>query len=187
MDVKGYAKAILNYRDFRYLASRKRLESCHCLPFPLQEGEEDSPLPLSRGADLQKGEQKIMANYRFIPQLQPEELQKIQLEGLRWTIAQAQKSPQYRSILKTCGVKPQDIRSLDDLHRLPTTDVEDLRRGYPLPLLCVPAEEVVRIHASSGTTGKRKILAYTKNDTETLALQMARCFELAAPGDAGRP
>ena len=186
MDVKGYAKAILNYRDFRYLASRKRLESCHCLPFPLQEGEEDSPLPLSRGADLQKGEQKIMANYRFIPQLQPEELQKIQLEGLRWTIAQAQKSPQYRSILKTCGVKPQDIRSLDDLHRLPTTDVEDLRRGYPLPLLCVPAEEVVRIHASSGTTGKRKILAYTKNDTETLALQMARCFELAGLGPSDR-
>ncbi len=58
-------------------------------------------------------------------------------------------------------------------------DVEDLREGYPLPLLCVPEEEVVRIHASSGTTGKRKILAYTANDVDNFTLQMARCYEMA--------
>lgn len=58
-------------------------------------------------------------------------------------------------------------------------DVEDLREGYPLPLLCVPEEEVVRIHASSGTTGKRKILAYTANDVNNFTLQMARCYEMA--------
>ena len=55
----------------------------------------------------------------------------------------------------------------------------DLRDGYPLPLLCVEPSEVVRVHASSGTTGKRKILAYTQKDVDTFALQMARCYELA--------
>ena len=58
-------------------------------------------------------------------------------------------------------------------------DVDDLREGYPLPLLCVPPTDVVRIHASSGTTGKRKILAYTAADVDTFNLQMARCYELA--------
>ncbi|MBD5538629.1 MAG: phenylacetate--CoA ligase [Desulfovibrio sp.] len=118
-------------------------------------------------------------SYRFIPHHSPERLREIQLAGLRWTVAQAQKSPQYRALLDGCGVTPGDIGSLDDLRRLPLTDVEDLRRGYPLPLVCVPEEQIVRIHASSGTTGKRKILAYTKADTETFSLQMARCYELA--------
>ena len=127
---------------------------------------------------------KVMAKYRFIPHLKQDELNAIQLEGLRWTIRQAQNSPQYRDILGP--VSPEDMRSLDDLRLLPTCDVEDLRRGYPLPLLCVPEHDVVRIHASSGTTGKRKILAYTKNDTETLALQMARCFELTGLGPSDR-
>ncbi|MCR5813300.1 MAG: phenylacetate--CoA ligase [Desulfovibrio sp.] len=127
-----------------------------------------------------------MAKYRFIPDLQQDDLAKIQLQGLRWTIRQAFKGPQYRSLLETAGVFPEDIKSLSDLRLLPTCDVEDLRRGYPLPLLCVSPDDVVRIHASSGTTGKRKILAYTKNDTETLALQMARCFELAGLGPSDR-
>lgn len=119
------------------------------------------------------------AQHRFIPQLEPEELRAIQLEGLRQTLRQARKSAQYRAILDSCGVMPDDVTSLDDLRRLPFTDVEDLRRGYPLPLLCVPEEEVARIHASSGTTGKRKILAYTAADIATFNLQMARCYELA--------
>ena len=123
-------------------------------------------------------------SYRFIPDHSPERLREIQLHGLRWTVAQAQKSPQYRALLN--GATPGDIRSLDDLRRLPLTDVEDLRRGYPLPLVCVPEKEIVRIHASSGTTGKRKILAYTKADTETFALQMARCYELAGLTEADR-
>jgi phenylacetate-CoA ligase len=58
-------------------------------------------------------------------------------------------------------------------------DAEDLREGYPFPLLCVPEKEVIRIHASSGTTGRRKILAYTRRDVEMFSTQMARCFELA--------
>ena len=93
--------------------------------------------------------------YRFLPRYSADELARIQLDGLRFTVAQALRSPQYREKLAACGVEPGDIRSLDDLRRLPTVDVDDLRAGYPLPLRCVPEEEIVRIHASSGTTGKR--------------------------------
>lgn len=117
--------------------------------------------------------------FRFIPSLSDEKIAEIQLQGLQNTVKQALKSSQYQEILRPCGVQSEDIKSLDDLRKLPFTDVEDLRRGYPFPLLCVPLRDVVRIHASSGTTGKRKILAYTKKDVDTLALQMARCFELA--------
>ncbi len=114
---------------------------------------------------------------RFIPDYDEEELAAIQLKGLRWTVGQALKSPQYAK--KLAGITPEDIQSLADLAKLPLTDTDDLREGYPLPLLCVPEKEVIRIHASSGTTGKRKILAYTANDVNTFALQMARCYELA--------
>ncbi|MBQ7456230.1 MAG: phenylacetate--CoA ligase [Desulfovibrio sp.] len=117
--------------------------------------------------------------FSFIPDYDEATLERIQIEGIRKTLAQAQKSPQYQKILGACGVQPGDIQRLDDLQKLPTTDVNDLREGYPLPLVCVPTKDIVRIHASSGTTGKRKILAYTQNDVDTLALQMARCFELA--------
>lgn len=125
--------------------------------------------------------------YRFIPDHSPERLCEIQLDGLRWTVAQARNSPQYREIFDTAGgIEPGDIQSLDDLRHLPLTDVEDLRRGYPLPLVCVPEEKITRIHASSGTTGKRKILAYTRRDAETFSLQMARCYELAGLTPADR-
>ncbi|WP_346667342.1 phenylacetate--CoA ligase [uncultured Desulfovibrio sp.] len=124
--------------------------------------------------------------YRFLPSYTADELARIQLNGLRFTVAQALRSPQYREKLAACGVEPGDIRSLDDLRRLPTVDVDDLRAGYPLPLCCVPEEEIVRIHASSGTTGKRKILAYTQKDIETFSLQMARCYELAGLTPADR-
>ena len=90
------------------------------------------------------------------------------------------KSPQYRAKLAAAGIScGEDIKTLDDVRRLPFSDVTDLRDGYPLPLLCVEPSEVVRVHASSGTTGKRKILAYTQKDVDTFALQMARCYELA--------
>ncbi len=103
-------------------------------------------------------------------------LEKLQLEGLRFTVKQALQSPQYQA--KLGNIQPQDIQCLDDIRKLPFTSVEDLRQGYPLPLLSVPEKDVVRIHASSGTTGKRKILAYTQKDINTFNLQMARCFAL---------
>lgn len=128
-----------------------------------------------------KGENMTLEKnaYRFVPHYTPEELARIQLEGLRWTVRQAFKSAQYREKFKEAGMGVNDIDSLEALAELPFTDVEDLRLGYPLPLLCVPEKDIVRIHASSGTTGKRKILAYTAEDTRTFALQMARCYELA--------
>jgi len=121
-----------------------------------------------------------MEQMRFIPALGPEEISRIQLMGLKWTIGHVyENSPFYRQRLGESGVEPGDIRSLDDLLKLPPTTVEDLKEGYPLPLLSVPERDVVRIHASSGTTGKRKILAYTQNDIHTWKEMMARCYELA--------
>ncbi|MDR1658864.1 MAG: phenylacetate--CoA ligase [Desulfovibrio sp.] len=120
-----------------------------------------------------------MKPFRFIPQLDDEQMRSAQLEGLRYTLAQAARSPQYRAKLDACGARAEDVSSLDDLRLLPTVDAEDLREGYPFPLLCVPEKEVIRIHASSGTTGRRKILAYTRRDVEMFSTQMARCFELA--------
>jgi phenylacetate-CoA ligase len=103
-----------------------------------------------------------------------------QLEGLKWTVAHAHAgSAFYRQRLEEAGVRPQDIRSLDDLRRLPFTTAEDLKIGYPFPLLAVPPSRVVRIHASSGTTGKKKVLAYTQKDIDDWAHIFARCYEMA--------
>ncbi len=104
-------------------------------------------------------------------------LEKLQLEGVRWTINHAQNSQQYME--KLAGINAQDIKSLADVQKLPFTTAKDLVDGYPLPLLSVPEQEIVRVHASSGTTGKRKILAYSKKDIEIFNLQMARCYEMA--------
>ncbi len=118
--------------------------------------------------------------YKLIPSLKPEEILQAQTAGLRWTVEHAySNNPNYRRRLKEAGVEPGAVQSLDDLLELPVTTTEHLREEYPLPLLCVPERDVVRIHASSGTTGKRKVLAYTQNDVDTFALQMARCYELA--------
>jgi phenylacetate-CoA ligase len=109
-----------------------------------------------------------------------EELAQRQLDGLKWTVRHAYEgSPVYRQKLDEAGVRPDGIRSLDDLRRLPFTTSKDLQEGYPFPLLSVPQEEVVRIHASSGTTGKRKVLCYTRKDVEDWAHFFARCYEMA--------
>lgn len=121
-----------------------------------------------------------MVSHRFLPHLPEEALAEHQLAGLQWTVRHAYENcPAYRAKLRAAGVEPGGITSLDHIRSLPFTTVEDLREGYPLPLLAVPEEQVVRIHASSGTTGKRKILAYTQKDVDTFALQMARCYEIA--------
>jgi phenylacetate-CoA ligase len=124
--------------------------------------------------------ERIMAK-TFMPAIKTkEELLDHQVEGLKWTVNHAYKgSSFYRKSLDEQGVKPEDIRSLDDLRRLPFTTAEDLRDGYPFPLLSVPFEEVVRIHASSGTTGKRKVLCYTQKDIDDWTHFFARCYEMA--------
>ena len=121
-----------------------------------------------------------MTKARFLPDFTDEDVARIQLEGVRWTVRQAMNNAEYRRKLSGAGIAgPEDVRSLDDVRRMPFTTVEDLRDGYPFPLLCVPEEQVVRVHASSGTTGKKKVLAYTAKDLDMFSLQMARCFELA--------
>jgi phenylacetate-CoA ligase len=103
-----------------------------------------------------------------------------QLAGVQWSVGHAwAHSPFYRERFAQAGITPEDIRSLADLERLPFTTAEDLRDGYPLPLLAVPEEEVVRIHSSSGTTGKRKILSYTRKDLDHWQEMFCRCYEMA--------
>jgi phenylacetate-CoA ligase len=109
-----------------------------------------------------------------------EELAQIQLEGLKWTVAHAYRgSDYYRRRLDGAGVKPGDVQTLDDLRMLPFTTSKDLADGYPFPLLSAPMDRVVRIHASSGTTGKRKVLCYTRKDIDDWAHFFARCYEAA--------
>lgn len=118
--------------------------------------------------------------HRFLTEFSDDALHQVQSEGLCWTVRHAYNgNARYREKFDALGLKPEDIRGLEDLHRLPFTSVADLREDYPLPLLSVPEQDVVRIHASSGTTGKRKILAYSQKDLDTFALQMARCYEIA--------
>jgi phenylacetate-CoA ligase len=117
---------------------------------------------------------------RFIPDLTDEQIADKQLEGLKWTVGHVfEGSPFYRSRLEQMGFAPGDVTSLDDLQKLPFTTAEDLKDGYPMPLLSVPEADVVRIHGSSGTTGKRKILAYTQNDIDLWRDMFARCYEMA--------
>jgi phenylacetate-CoA ligase len=117
----------------------------------------------------------------FMPTVKSEEeLRQFQLEGLQWTVKHAfENSPFYGTKLKKAGVHPDHVKSLDDIQKLPFTTAEDLRAGYPFPLLSVPMEKVVRVHASSGTTGKRKILCYTEKDLRDWSDMFARCYEMA--------
>ena len=117
----------------------------------------------------------------FMPQIQTEEeLKAHQLRGLQWTVRHAYEgSPVYRAKLEEVGIHPEDIRSLEDLGRLPFTMANDLKEGYPFPLLSVPFNQVVRMHASSGTTGKRKVLCYTQKDIDDWTHFFARCYEMA--------
>lgn len=123
----------------------------------------------------------VMSKQTFMPAFKTlEELEAHQLQGLQWTVSHAYKgSGFYRERLDQAGVRPGDIRSLADLLKLPFTTGEDLRDNYPFPLRAVPFEQIVRIHSSSGTTGKRKILGYTKKDVDDWAHFFARAYEMA--------
>lgn len=117
----------------------------------------------------------------FMPSIKTEEeLKDVQVKGLKWTVSHAcQGSDFYRKRFDEAGVRPDDIRSLDDIKRLPFTTAKDLQDGYPFPLRSAPFKDVVRIHASSGTTGKRKVLCYTQKDIDDWGDFFARCYEMA--------
>ncbi|SNB47258.1 phenylacetate--CoA ligase [Geobacter sp. DSM 9736] len=108
------------------------------------------------------------------------ELADYQVAGLKWTVSHAfNNSPFYRDRLTAAGITPDLITSLDDLRRLPFTSADDLAAGYPFALRAAPFADLVRIHASSGTTGKRKVLCYTQKDLDDWQNMFARCYEMA--------
>ena len=107
-------------------------------------------------------------------------LESIQLHRLRRLVARVyDKVEPYRRKMDEAGIRPDDITTLADLQRLPFTYKDDLRDNYPFGLFTVPLEEVVRVHASSGTTGKPTVVGYTKKDIETWADLMARAMTCA--------
>jgi phenylacetate-CoA ligase len=113
------------------------------------------------------------------------ELTQLQLERLRALLERAARVPLHRQRLAAAGLGPGDIRSLDDLRRLPFTTKADFRDTYPFGLLAVPMDQVVRIHASSGTTGKATVVAYTRRDLDVWTEVMARTLRAGGvgPGD----
>jgi phenylacetate-CoA ligase len=115
-----------------------------------------------------------------------DELRALQLKRLRATLEHAYaNSPVYRRKFNAAGVRPADLRSLGDLVRFPFTTKQDLRDSYPFGMFAVPREQCVRIHASSGTTGKPTVVGYTRGDIDTWSDLMARSLRAsgARPGD----
>ena len=114
------------------------------------------------------------------------ELQALQLERLKWSLRHAYENvAHYRRKFDAAGVKPDDLKSLADLEKFPYTTKADLRETYPFGMFAVPMDRIVRIHASSGTTGKPAVVGYTAKDIDTWTHVMARSIRAAGarPGD----
>ena len=123
---------------------------------------------------------------RAMDQLEPiekasvRELRALQLERLRRSLKHAyDRVPHYRKAFDAAGVRPGDLKDLADLARFPFTTKADLRANYPFGMFAVPMEEIVRVHASSGTTGKPTVVGYTREDIDTWAAVMARSIRAA--------
>ena len=118
-----------------------------------------------------------------------EELEKLQLERLQETVSRVyQKVPAYAKKMDEAGVKPEDIKSLSDLAKLPFVTKQDMRDNYPFGLFAVDKDSLVRIHASSGTTGKPTVVGYTKGDLETWTECVSRiaCMGGASASDVAQ-
>ncbi|TMR99260.1 phenylacetate--CoA ligase PaaK [Nonomuraea basaltis] len=121
-----------------------------------------------------------------IERVSRDELMALQLERLRWTLSHAYENvPFYRHKFDSAGVRPSDCKDLGDLAKLPFTTKQDLRDHYPFGMFAVPRERVVRIHASSGTTGQPTVVGYTRRDIDVWADVMARSIRASGgrPGD----
>ena len=109
-----------------------------------------------------------------------ETMQTLQLERLQKTVKHVYENvPFYKERLDSIGMKPEDIKSLKDLEKIPFTTKEDLRQNYPFKLFAVPKSEIVRMHASSGTTGKPTVVGYTRHDLDMWSECMARIITAA--------
>ena len=114
-----------------------------------------------------------------------DELRALQLKRLKAAVARAAQVPHYKKQFAAAGIAPGDVKSLDDLAKLPFTTKEDLRQNYPFGMFAVPMNEIVRVHASSGTTGKPTVVGYTRGDIDMWAMLIARGIRAAGgkPGD----
>ena len=114
-----------------------------------------------------------------------DEIASVQLKRMKKALADAWTVPHYKTAFDAAGVHPDDLKSLEDIARFPFTVKSDLRANYPFGLFAVPREEVARIHASSGTTGKPTVVGYTKKDLDVWAEVVARSMRAAGtkPGD----
>ncbi|MCX7635429.1 MAG: phenylacetate--CoA ligase [Syntrophales bacterium] len=104
------------------------------------------------------------------------QLEALQVEKLRKTIAAARRSPYYGNLFDKIGIASEDIRTLRDLERIPTTTKDDLREHWPYGFVAVPKDELVRMHSSSGTTGRATVIFHTAHDIAVWANLMARCM-----------
>jgi phenylacetate-CoA ligase len=126
----------------------------------------------------------LMAELEPIERASVDELRALQLDRLRWSLRHAYRSvPHYRAAFDAAGVHPDDCKELADLGRFPLTSKADLRDNYPFGLFAVPREQVSRVHASSGTTGRATVVGYTAGDLDVWATVMARSIRAAG----GRP
>lgn len=115
-----------------------------------------------------------------------DEIAALQLDRLKWSLGHAYENvSHYRQAFDAAGVHPDDLRRLSDLAKFPFTVKDDLRKNYPFGMFAVPEDQIVRVHASSGTTGNPTVVAYTQNDIDMWADMMARSIRAAGgrPGD----
>ncbi len=112
--------------------------------------------------------------------MDPKKLRELQLERLRWSLQHAYENvPMYKKRFDEAGIRPGDLQSPEDMGRIPFTVKDDLRENYPFGLFAVPMKDIVRIHASSGTTGRATVVGYTKEDLDMWAENMARLIVMS--------
>ncbi|MBZ0130256.1 MAG: phenylacetate--CoA ligase [Rhodobacteraceae bacterium] len=115
-----------------------------------------------------------------------DEIAALQLERMKWSLAHAYRNvPHYKASFDVAGVHPDDLKSLSDLAKFPFTVKKDLRDNYPFGMFAVPRKDVIRVHASSGTTGQPTVVGYTQNDLDVWAAMVARSLRASGlkPGD----
>jgi len=115
-----------------------------------------------------------------------DEIEALQIKRLKWSLTHAYESvPHYKASFDVTGVHPSDLKSLNDLSKFPFTIKQDLRDNYPFGMFAVPRDQVVRVHASSGTTGQPTVVGYTQNDLRNWGAVMSRSLRAAGlqPGD----
>ena len=133
-----------------------------------------TPLPNKEGKE---GETSYSPYFNPEAETMPrEQLEQLQLERLQKTVNHCMNSPFYQKRFRELGITPADIKTLDDVRKLPFTTKEDLRDNYPFGICCVPMKDCVRLHSSSGTTGNPTVVLHSQKDLEEWATAVARCL-----------